>query len=314
MKPTVLCIGGANLDRKLRLSEPLRMGTSNPVTSEVSPGGVARNVAENLARLGCKVGLLSTFSDDLEGNWLLDHLNSAGVDVSPSLIVPGRKSGSYTALQDAEGEMLLAMADMELADSMSVGHLQKSWNALGIPDAVFLDTNFPEPVLNWVIEQCLQGGLELHVDPVSVPKSRKLPNSLKGIHTLQPNLDELESLTGKSLSKREDRMDACQSLLDQGVKKIILSLGSEGLQFVSRKHQFMLPAMIVKARDVTGAGDALCAGVLWGNLKGGSDQMAAQAGFRMAAKTMECDSSVWPDLKPEFLEPLLENQKIQNDC
>ena len=110
MKPTVLCIGGANLDRKLRLSEPLRMGTSNPVMSEVSPGGVARNVAENLARLGCKVRLLSTFSDDLEGNWLLDHLNSAGVDVSPSFIVPGRKSGSYTALQDAQGEMLLAMA------------------------------------------------------------------------------------------------------------------------------------------------------------------------------------------------------------
>ena len=158
--------------------------------------------------------------------------------------------------------MLLAMADMELADSMSVDHLEKSWNALGIPDAVFLDTNFPEPVLNWVIEQCLQGGLELHVDPVSVPKSRKLPNSLEGIHTLQPNLDELESLTGKSLSKREDRMDACQSLLDQGVKKIILSLGSEGLQFVSRKHQFMLPVIPVKARDVTGAGDALCAGVL----------------------------------------------------
>ena len=247
MKPSVLCIGGANLDRKLRLSEPLRMGTSNPVSSEVSPGGVARNVAENLARLGCKVRLLSTFSDDLEGNWLLDHLNSAGVDVSPSLIVPGRKSGSYTALQDAQGEMLLAMADMELADSMSVDHLEKSWNALGIPDAVFLDTNFPEPFLNWVIQQCLQGGLELHVDPVSVPKSRKLPNSLEGIHTLQPNLDELESLTGKSLSKLEDRMDACQSLLDHGVKKIVLSLGSEGLQFVSKKHQFMLPVIPGKA-------------------------------------------------------------------
>ena len=109
-------------------------------------------------------------------------------------------------------------------------------------------------------------------------------------------------------------MPACQSLLDQGVKKIILSLGFEGLQFFSRKHQFMLPVIPVKARDVTGAGDALCAGVLWGNLKGGSDQMSVQAGLMMAAKTMECDSSVWPDLQPEFLEPLLENQKIQNDC
>ena len=71
------------------------------------------------------------------------------------------------------------------------------------------------------------------------------------------------------------------------------------------------PAEGVRSSD---AGDALCAGVLWGNLEGGSDQISAQAGLKMAAKTMECDSSVWPDLQPEFLEPLLENQKIQNDC
>ena len=96
------------------------------------------------------------------------------------------------------------------------------------------------------------------------------------------------------------------------MKKLVISLGSEGLQFVSRKHQFMLPVIPVKSRDVTGAGDALSAGVLWGNLKGDSDQMSAQAGLMMAAKTIECDSSVWPDLQPEFLEPLFgkpENSK-----
>ena len=258
MKPSVLCIGGANLDRKLRLSEPLRMGTSNPVSSEVSPGGVARNVAENLARLGCKVRLLSTFSDDLEGNWLLDHLNSAGVDVSPTSSFQGEKAEVTRPSRMLKGRCFWRWQTWNLRLD-ECRHLEKSWNALGIPDAVFLDTNFPEPVLNWVIEQCLQRDWNF----TSIRFRFRNPgnsNSLEGIHTLQPNLDELESLTGKSLSKREDRMDACQSLLDQGVKKIILSLGSEGLQFVSRKHQFMLPVIPVKARDVTGAGDALCAG------------------------------------------------------
>ncbi|MGO4465209.1 winged helix-turn-helix transcriptional regulator, partial [Pseudoduganella sp. RAF53_2] len=43
----VLCIGAANLDRKLRPNQPLQMGTSNPATAEESFGGVARNIAEN---------------------------------------------------------------------------------------------------------------------------------------------------------------------------------------------------------------------------------------------------------------------------
>ena len=305
MEPTVVCIGGANLDRKLKLCEPLRMGTSNPVVSQVSCGGVARNVAENLTRLDCHVFLLSTFSDDLEGNWLLKQMETVGIDVSLSLKVSGKRSGTYTALQSPEGEMLLAMADMQLADMISVEYLERAWRSMKSPDAVFLDTNFPSPVITWVIDQCRADGLVLHVDPVSAVKCGKLPEVLEGIDTLQPNLNELESLTGKTLATTEQRINACKDLLSRGVKKVVLSLGTEGLLFVSEGIEFSLPAIAVQVKDVTGAGDALCAGVLWGHLKGWPHRLSTQAGMTMAAKLMECDSSVWPGLHSEFLESLV---------
>src|SRR5450830_1351778 len=47
-KRPVMCIGAANLDRKMRTLATLQMGTSNPVRSEEVFGGVGRNIAENL--------------------------------------------------------------------------------------------------------------------------------------------------------------------------------------------------------------------------------------------------------------------------
>ena len=47
----VVCIGGANIDRKFHLKDAAQLGTSNPAAMSVSVGGVARNIAENLGRL-----------------------------------------------------------------------------------------------------------------------------------------------------------------------------------------------------------------------------------------------------------------------
>ena len=312
MNPTVLCIGGTNLDRKMKLSQPLRMGSSNPVSSQISCGGVARNVAENLVRLGIKVVLLSIFSDDLEGNWLLDQTKSMGIDSSPSIKLPGKSSGSYTTLNDSDGEMLMAMADMQIADSINVDQLETIWKTIHLPDAVFLDTNFPKPVIQWIIDQCRKSSLELHVDPVSVAKTLKLPESLEGIHTLHPNLAELESLTRNSLSSQQQQIDACKHLLHRGVKHVVLSLGASGIVWVGEDTLFSLPAKRLKAQDVTGAGDALCAGILWGHLMGCSKKTSSEAGMMMAAKTMESHSSVWTGLQPSFLEPLLIKENKPN--
>ena len=78
--PPILCIGGAAVDRKFRLAEPPRAATSNPGRGVSSFGGVARNVAENLARLGRRAALISAVGDDADGAALVAHLAALGVD------------------------------------------------------------------------------------------------------------------------------------------------------------------------------------------------------------------------------------------
>ena len=97
----VVVVGGANVDIKARSTAALVGGTSNPGTVVRMPGGVGRNVAENLARLGSRVALVSTVGSDPDGDWLLEETAAAGVDVSS--VLRGGRTGRYVALLDANG-------------------------------------------------------------------------------------------------------------------------------------------------------------------------------------------------------------------
>ena len=67
----VLVIGNAGIDVIGRFKNQSQSGTSNPGHIRTSFGGVARNVAENLARLDQPVTLLSVVGRDSAGDDLL---------------------------------------------------------------------------------------------------------------------------------------------------------------------------------------------------------------------------------------------------
>ncbi|HQY23988.1 MAG TPA: PfkB family carbohydrate kinase, partial [Thermoflexales bacterium] len=109
MGDKVLVIGSANLDVKGRLLGPPIAGSSNASEIRTSHGGVARNVAENLARLGAPVTLLTAVGDDSVGDDLLRHADEIGIDISRALRVPGESSGIYLAALDMTGDLALGL-------------------------------------------------------------------------------------------------------------------------------------------------------------------------------------------------------------
>ncbi len=111
--PRVVVIGGATLDMKGRPKKPLVSGTSNPGYIRVSPGGVARNVAENLARLGVSTVLLSAIGDDAAGRQILEVTEAGGVDISQVLITSEYPSATYVAIVNQKGNLVVSIDDME---------------------------------------------------------------------------------------------------------------------------------------------------------------------------------------------------------
>src|ERR1700730_17800651 len=80
--PSVACVGGADVDRKLTLVPAVPSGVTSLCGRAVTRfGGVARSVAHNLVRLGIATSLISLTGDDDDGRALLRELERDGVDV-----------------------------------------------------------------------------------------------------------------------------------------------------------------------------------------------------------------------------------------
>ena len=296
---SVLCLGGTNVDRKLRCTGPLQMGTSNPARQQESAGGVARNVAENLARLGLEVSLVTAVGDDAPGRALLAHAASLGIRTDASLQLAGQSTGSYTALLDKQGELLLAMAAMDLCEAITPAHLTQCRAQAGL---IVADLNLPMATLQAVIESARTSATLLVMVAVSAPKMAHLPSDLNGVSVLVLNRDELAAVDGVALPTLRSIGKACAGLRERGVGDAVVTLGAKGVAYTDGVKLKHLAAPKVKVLDVTGAGDAFSAGLCWSLFQRPQDLgLACQRGLALAARTLQCNASVSADLDPTVL-------------
>ena len=104
----VALIGAANIDIQGFSSSTLINRDSNPGRIEFCPGGVSRNIAENLSRLGIRTEVISAVGGDPNGTLILDSCKSCGIGTDYSLIVPDAVSSVYLAIMDESRDMALA--------------------------------------------------------------------------------------------------------------------------------------------------------------------------------------------------------------
>lgn len=302
----IACIGGANLDRKARGKQQVRLQSSNPVTIMESCGGVARNIAENLGRLGCNTSLITSIGEDKEGEWLLQETKKHGVHISQVWRLPTQRTGTYTALLNIDGEMVVSLANMDIYDALTPEMFAEKWSHIAAAHVVFIDTNIPADCLAYIIERCREENILLFVDPVSSIKAKKLPQQLDGVEAILPNREEAELMAGMKITTIEECAEACRKIRERGVKHVIVTLGEEGIYYQSdevEEHMAPYPTEVV---DVTGAGDAFASGLLYGIVNGESFQRACRLGLAASALTLQTEQSVSPLLKAEQLELAVE--------
>ncbi len=288
--PSIIVAGGANLDIKSRIAGKAIHGTSNPGWSETSPGGVARNIAENLSRLGAKVALLTLIGEDSTGDRLRRNARAVGIDTSLMLRRKG-STGCYNATLDAAGEMLIAVSDMRLIDAMKVTDITQHKDTLAAADLLVGDGNLPLPCLKALLHIARRANIPLVLEPVSVPKARRLRALLQEelpIAALTPNRDELAELTGVAVKNERELTHAAGRLHERGIKHVLVGLGAEGCFLSSAEEgQHIIPARRKSLiKDVTGGGDAMVASLAFGLATGASALQAARKGQELAARVV----------------------------
>ncbi|MBP3038521.1 winged helix-turn-helix transcriptional regulator [Bacillaceae bacterium Marseille-Q3522] len=298
----IICIGAANIDRKIQVEEQIECGTSNPAKTSQSCGGVARNIAENLGKLGCDTALLTVLGNDQEGKWICKHTKE-NVDMRPSSTCENIKTGTYTAILQPGGEMSVAFADMAIYDEVTVDIIEKRWGHISSANIVVLDTNFPKKVISAIIERCRSENIPICITTVSAPKIKKLPQDLSGVKWLVANQSEAETLTKMKFANEGDFFLAGQKIMKMGVEKVVITRAEQGVIYMTAEGDYgAVHAPTIHVEDATGAGDSLVAGIMYAYLKGANTEIALKFGISCSILTLQSPYTVNPDLNNKQLQ------------
>lgn len=291
----VICFGAANFDIKQKtLQEPI-LGTSNTVKTTWSPGGVARNIAENLMRLGISVVLISRVGNDEKGICLLNSMEQLGMDISGITKSPTLPTGTYTALLNPHGELVVGMADMEIYDELTPSVISNSISKLKNATYWILDGNLPEETLKYIAKKALPN-TKLWAIAVSVPKISRLPSVLSRLNGLILNIDEFTAFFGNKSQSLKTIKKSCAEFHAKGIETIVVTRGKQGVVLASSECTLCFKAMKKITVDVVGAGDAFAAGLFYGLQTGLEAFQAVPYGLAAAGLNIETLSSSIPEL------------------
>lgn len=299
----VVVIGAASIDIKGRPSAAAAPATSNPGAIRLSIGGVARNVAENLARLGVKTVLLTAVGDDTFGHLILQQTEAAGVDTSSALFCESCRSATYMALLNEHGDMAVSIDDMRICQLLTPVYIRKQRKLLSQAQMIVVDTNLPAKSLDAVLDIAHKANVPVSADPVSNQLARKLTPRLCDYTMITPNAQEAEVMCADGMPIRSvaDAAVAAQKLRACGVRIVVITLGPEGLFYAAEEGSGHIPAMSHEIVDATGAGDALTAGVVYGLCNGMDLDEAMRIGVSAATLTLMSPETVNPEMSLERL-------------
>ena len=291
-------VGGVNVDIGGKSFAPLVAADSNPGTVRISLGGVGRNIAHNLALLGADVRMLTAYGDDAHGQQVAASCSALGIDLSHALKVPDGTTSTYLYLTDEQGEMALAVSDMEICKKITPAYLAEKLPLLQNAQVVVADANIPAESLEFLAENCTA---PLFVDPVSTVKAEKLRPILHKIHTLKPNRLEAELLSGVKIQTLEDVKIAAAELMRLGVHRMFISLGGDGVLAAMDGQMIQLPNIPGNMLNTTGCGDAFMSALVWAYLEGTDLETSARAGLAAGSIAMESNETINPNMSAEAL-------------
>lgn len=287
----ITIVGGINIDIEGCPFQKLKSEDSNPGKISLAYGGVGRNIAENAARLGGEVAMVSVIGDDQMGHGAKAQLAELGVDVSHIEELAGRTSSMYLSILDENHDMAVAISDMGIMEALTPQKLADCADFLKESRIVALDANLDEDFLTYACD--LLAGTPLFFDPVSAKKAVRAKNLVGRFYSIKPNLMEAEVLSGIRITDEADLTRAGDWFLAQGVKQLFITLNKDGVYYKDQqKEGFIRPAEGLRIVSATGAGDSFSAAILLGCVKNFDIEQIARMGMAAASVAMESGQAV----------------------
>lgn len=294
----IVVIGGANMDISASSYSSIKLEDSNPGKVTLSPGGVGRNISENLCRLGIETYFITALGDDIYGKAIIDHGRSYGLDFSYSKIINTDNTGLYICINDNQGEMVVSVNAMDICSKIDPELIEEHIDFINNASLVIIDTNLSELTLKYIADNVTA---PIACDLVSIIKSYKVIPILDKIELVKANRFEIEAITNHKIVEGEDLNTAAKNVLDKGVKKLIITLGSQGSFYADIKCSGVIPTLDTVVMNTTGCGDSYMAAACARFIYGDDLEHMAKYGVIAASLTASHDGAVLPCLSMDML-------------
>lgn len=297
----VVVVGAACLDIKCRLRGEVLASTSNSADVRISVGGCARNVAENLARLGYPTTLVSVVCDDDFGQAIVQQTARAGVNTDHIIRVCTHHSPAYVALLSPEGQLITGVDDTEAVEALTPTVITAHRALFQHAPMVVMDANIPVESAKTLLDICAVADVPVVLDPVAYEPALRYRPFIGSFFMVVPNAIEAEALSGVQVTDVAQAITAARRLTAEGVEIAIVTLAEQGLVYATPSSSGHIPAINVEIVDPTGAGDALTATVVYALLHDIPIDEAVRLGVSAATLTLESPDTVRQDLTLEIL-------------
>lgn len=307
--PYILVLGASIVDIFGFCGRSYAQRDSIPGHIKISFGGVCRNIAENLARVGVNTQFISTLGDDENGKSILEHSRKLGYNMENSLFLEGESTPTYLAILNHQGEMESAVVDMESLNKMDEAFVDGKHEVFENAEYTIVDSD--NPILLEYILKKYQGKSKFILDPVSAKKAKKIRHLVKYFHTIKPNRFETEALCGFKIETNDDLRKAGRFFIEQGVKNVFISLDADGIYYITSEGEEGTLACCepIDVKNVTGAGDSFVAGIGYGYMNNLNVKDTLKYSVAMSIITITHEETINPKMSHELVEDLVNRTK-----
>lgn len=298
----MLVIGTAALDIKVQArSLAIEPELSNPAIIHLGFGGVARNIAENLARLGANVSLVSAVGMDDAGTQILQQLATVEVNTDAVIVSEDHNTGAFVGIYQLDKRLRVAFDDMQVIRLITPGYLHQRRRMFRDADALCIDANLSARTLETLFRLARENEIPVCADATTTLLAPRLHPFLPELAALTMNRSEAEALLGSRIRDDDDVLQGVRRLAQLGVGLAVITQGAEGLSYATSDESGRLPAFNAEVVDPVGAGDALTAAIAYGLVGHLHPAEVVRLGLAAAAQTVICSETVCPNLNLEIL-------------
>lgn len=255
MGGTIGVIGSINTDLVTRIEAMPALGETRPARSfHMGFGGKGANQAVAAAKLGASVSMVGRVGEDMFGRSMRDNLVAQGVDVAHVRTLRGVESGVAPIFVDDDGgnAILVVAGANGHVDPAAVSEASGCLRRCAL---LLMQLEIPLETVYHTVDWANEAGVDVCLNPAPAVAGLDL-DRLRGVAYLVPNQTELAQLSGLAADTPDQAAIAARSLLDRGIRRVIVTLGADGALLVDADGVDAIAPVRVRATDTTGAGDA----------------------------------------------------------